>query len=61
MGNTARCVKMQAQAFESVNMLHWEAIACENSGHWRRHSDRRLETTITFVFATLISMCNVAQ
>ena len=42
MGNAARCVKVLAQVFEGVNMLHCEAIACESSGHWSRLSDRRL-------------------
>ena len=60
MGNAARCVKMQAQAFESVSCSTGRPLHVRTATGGGTLTEG-LETTITFVFATLISMCNVAQ
>ena len=50
-------MEMKSQVFEGGNLLNRMAIACE--GH--KTGAGTADTTMTFVFGTLISICKVAQ
>ncbi len=52
---------VQTQVYKCVNAPHWKTIAGETAVVGASDLAEGLDTTITFVFATLISMRNVEQ